>query len=102
MTENQFYGLCNRHALVLADFYADWCEPCKALDDVLEKLKEKAGSEIYILKIDVDANKELTEKFGVLSVPVLILFLNKSEVWRMNGFLLADELLKIFRKFMKQ
>ena len=84
---------------MLADFYADWCEPCKILDDILEEVKEDLGEEIFIQKIDVDDSKKLSELYQIKSVPVLILFKEGKQVWRMNGFLTSNDLINVFRKF---
>ncbi len=85
---------------MLADFTADWCEPCKMLDTILKEVQAKIETDLFIKKIDVDASKEISENYQVMSVPVLILFKNGKQVWRMNGFLGVDDLLKILEKFL--
>jgi len=57
--------------LVLVDFFAEWCGPCKILAPVLEDLEK-----IDVVKIDVDENPELAKKFGIMSVPTLMIFRN--------------------------
>ncbi len=84
---------------MLADFYADWCEPCKILDDILEEVKADLREKIFIQKIDVDKSTGFSEFYHVKSVPVLILFKNGKQVWRMNGFLTSNDLIKVFKKF---
>ncbi|ODS33290.1 MAG: thioredoxin [Candidatus Scalindua rubra] len=63
---------------VLVDFFADWCAPCKAQTPILDELASEFDGRIKFAKvdIDVDGNKELATKYGVLSVPTLILFSN--------------------------
>ena len=63
---------------VLVDFFADWCGPCKTQSPILEELSKDYDGKIKIVKvdIDVDGNKELATKYGVLSVPTLTLFSN--------------------------
>ncbi len=63
---------------VLVDFYADWCGPCKTQAPILGQLAEEFDGKIKFAKvdIDVDGNKDLAVKYGVLSVPTLILFSN--------------------------
>ncbi|MEU5872052.1 MULTISPECIES: thioredoxin [Glycomyces] len=58
---------------VLVDFWAEWCGPCKKVAPVLEELATEIDS-IEIRKLDTDANPETTRKFGVMSVPTMILF----------------------------
>ncbi len=71
---------------VLVDFWATWCGPCKLAEPVLEELSEAFKDKILIAKLDVDANPELAQKFGVLSIPTTILFKNGQEVGRQVGF----------------
>ena len=63
---------------VLVDFYADWCGPCKTQAPILGNLAEEFDGKVKFAKvdIDVDGNKDLAVKYGVLSVPTLILFSN--------------------------
>ncbi len=63
---------------ILVDFFADWCAPCKAQTPILDALASEFDGRIKFAKvdIDVDGNKELATKYGVLSVPTLILFSN--------------------------
>ena len=61
----------------LVDFFATWCGPCKAMQPVLDQLKSDLGESIRILKIDVDKNQDVAEKFKVRGVPTFVLF--KSE-----------------------
>ena len=59
-----------KDGVVLVDFYATWCGPCKMQGEVLKKLEE----DVKIVKIDVDEHTELAKEFGVMSIPTLILF----------------------------
>ncbi len=59
--------------VVLMDFFAEWCGPCKMQDPIIEDLKKKLGDKIEFKKIDVDANYELASKYTIHAVPTLIL-----------------------------
>ena len=78
--------------LVLVDFYANWCEPCKWLEKILQELDTKLPDEVSILMINIEAHQELSNENEVKSVPTICLFKNGKEVWRMNGFLDLEDL----------
>lgn len=67
---NEWKYLGDKPALI--DFYADWCGPCKALAPVLEELAKEYDGEIYIYKIDTEAELELSALFGIRSIPSLL------------------------------
>lgn len=86
---------------VLIDFYATWCGPCKMMSPVLEELKRRRGDGLRIVKVDIDGsgNAELVRRFGVRSVPTLMLFRQGELLWRESGARNADELEEIFRQW---
>lgn len=57
--------------LVLVDFYAEWCMPCRMLSPILEELSEEID-ELKVVKVDTDENQELAERFGIMSIPTLV------------------------------
>ena len=78
---------------VLVDFYADWCGPCRAVAPVVEEISEDLDGRLKVGKLDVDQNEALSMKFGVQSIPTLILFRNGEEAERIVGFLPKPQLL---------
>jgi thioredoxin 1 len=59
---------------VLVDFWAEWCTPCKAIAPALEQISEELGGKVTIAKLDIDENPDTAGKYGVMSIPTMILF----------------------------
>lgn len=72
--------------LVLVDFWADGCMPCKMLAPVMEKIAGEYAGRAKVCKLDVDKGQELAGRFGVLGIPAVIFFRNGSEVDRAVGY----------------
>ncbi len=83
--KSSFQDIVNSKTLVLVDFFADWCGPCKMLAPILKKVKDELGDTIKIVKVDVDKNQPLAKKYQVRGVPTLLLFKEGKQVWRQSG-----------------
>ena len=77
----------SREVPVVADFWAEWCEPCKTLSPALEKVTAEADGAFQLVKVDVDANQELANQYGVQGIPTVIAFRDGEEVSRFTGAL---------------
>ncbi len=82
---SNFHELINQSKPTLVDFYADWCGPCKMMPPILNTVKTHFGEKINILKVDVDKNQKAATKYGVRSIPTIILFKNGKIAWRKTG-----------------
>jgi len=71
---------------VLLDFYADWCGPCKLAAPILDELAKEYEGKVMIGKLDVDGNQDIAGKYGVMSIPTVIVFDKGEEVNRQIGF----------------
>lgn len=87
--------------LVMADFYADWCEPCKWAEPVIAQVLNSFEGKIVLEKINIDHHPDLAKSFHVLSVPTFILFENGKEVWRKRGFDVAPKMTEELRQTLK-
>ena len=73
---DKFSELINSDTPVLVDFYADWCQPCKMLTPTVEELAGEFEGQVLVGKLNVDDNPNTAQKFGIRSIPTLILFKN--------------------------
>jgi thioredoxin 1 len=71
---------------VLVDFWAEWCGPCKMAGPVLEDLSESFKDKVVVMKLNVDENPVMSQKYGVMSIPTTILFKDGKELGRQVGF----------------
>ena len=70
---------------VLVDFWAEWCGPCKMIAPVLEEIADEQAGKIDIVKLNIDDNLDVTQRFDVMSIPTLILFKDGEPVMRVVG-----------------
>jgi thioredoxin 1 len=85
--------------LILADFYADWCGPCQTMSPVLEEIISELGGKVTLLKINVDKQPQLSQQFGVRSIPHYILFKKGKILWRKGGVITKRDLEKALKGF---
>ena len=95
---SSFNSIINTDHLVLIDFYADWCGPCKALAPILKDVKKDLKDSIKIIKIDVDKNQTLAAKYQVRGVPTMMLFKNGKQLWRQSGVLQKNDIISIIKQ----
>ena len=91
----KFKDLISSETMVLVDFFATWCGPCKALAPILLQVKEDLGERISIIKIDVDKNQPLANEYQVRGVPTMILFKAGKQLWRQSGVLTKAEIVRV-------
>jgi thioredoxin 1 len=61
---------------VVVDFYADWCGPCRMVSPIIESLSKEFAGKAKFVKVDTDANQDLAQKFGIMSIPTVMFFAN--------------------------
>ncbi len=87
-----------KEGLVLTDFWAAWCGPCRMIAPVLEEIDAEMGDQVQIVKIDVDENQATAAEYGVMSIPTLILFKDGEIVDKVIGFRPKEALMEVINK----
>lgn len=79
---------------VLVDYWAPWCGPCRMIAPTLDAIAQELAGKVKIVKVNVDENQALAMKFGVMSIPTLIIFKGGQQVDRIVGAVPREEILK--------
>ena len=77
---------------VIVDFYADWCMPCKMMSPIIEDIDSEGIKNLTVGKVNVDSNQELAEKYGIMSIPTIIIFKNGKIIKTFIGLTRKDEI----------
>ena len=96
-----FKDVISGDQLVLVDFFATWCQPCKMMHPILEQVKEVLGERIRIIKVDVDKYGVTASLYRIQSVPTLMLFRRGEVLWRTSGMMQKSELLATIDTFLR-
>lgn len=99
VTDQTFAADVEGGGLVLVDFWAPWCGPCRMIAPVLAELSIELGDELTIAKLNVDDNPEMSRKYGVMSIPTMILFKDGEPVDKIIGFVPKDELKSVIQRY---
>lgn len=94
MTKEEYTKLLTSDKIVVIDFYAKWCAPCKKMAPYLEKMNTELASTVTIHRIDADKNKSLFNALGYQGLPVILVYKNGKETFSKNEFVSEEELRK--------
>jgi thioredoxin 1 len=96
----KFNEIINGNDLVLVDFYAEWCGPCKMMSPILQEVKLDLKEAVKIIKVNVDQHQDLAGHFMVRGVPTFMLFKTGKMLWRQSGVLSANDLTQIISSYL--
>jgi len=91
--KGNFDSIINSQELVLVDFHAIWCGPCKMQAPILQEFANEIDGKVRVIKIDIDKNQSIAQRFKVRSVPTLILFKNGEILWQESGMKTKQQLI---------
>ena len=94
LTQEQFATITGSYTMVLVDFYADWCAPCKQMKPYLDEINETMKDKVKVVRINVDDNQQLCKDLKIDALPVLHLYKNNKLVWSNVGFIGKEDVLK--------
>lgn len=95
-TPESFQQLIKAHDVVVVDFKADWCGPCKMLAPKLEKVAAELGNKVKLQKVDVDESKELAQSMQIQGIPYVVKYVKGQEVKRLEGNVSEEEVRSFF------
>lgn len=93
ITEKEFENEI-KEGVTLVDFFATWCMPCKMMAKILEEVEGKLPANSKIVKVDVDESESLARKFGILSIPTIIIFKDGQQVFKHVGLMQEEDCLQ--------
>ena len=94
MTKQQFDALLNSDKLVLVDFYADWCAPCRKMKPYLDEIAKDMADKVVVIRVDADENQALCNEMQIDALPVLQLYKSKTLFWSNKGYIEKSEVVK--------
>jgi len=97
VTSTEFENIIKENEIVLVDFFATWCGPCKMIAPIIEELSEMNLPNTAVVKVDVDEERELAMKFNISSIPTIIIFKDGTPQRQALGYRTKDQLLNMMK-----
>ncbi|MEM2691283.1 MAG: thioredoxin [Candidatus Bathyarchaeia archaeon] len=101
ITDSNFKEVVGKNKLVLIDFFADWCMPCRMMAPVIEELAKEYADKVLVGKLNVDENPATANRFQVFSIPTLVIIKAGEEVDRIVGFVPKSQVEARLKKYLE-
>lgn len=101
LDKQQYDKLIENKKLVLVDFYAEWCGPCKKMEPHLDAIKKEMSNQVEVIRIDADANKSLVKTMNIQGLPMLYLYKAGKPVWQNNKYTTKEEMVSAIKANLK-
>ncbi len=89
-----------KDGIVVVDFFATWCGPCRMMSPILEEVQEELAGKVKIFKVDVDESEELARKFGVMMIPTIVILENGEQREKHVGLWQKDDMLDEIKSYL--
>lgn len=99
INESEFVSEINE-GVVVVDFFASWCGPCRMMGAVLEEVDKELNGKAKILKVDVDQSQNLARQFGVMSIPTIVVFKDGKQVHKQIGFVPKERIVALISNYL--
>ena len=97
LTKENFEEVVTNNDMVVVDYWADWCGPCKMIAPVLEEIADEYDGKVKVAKLNIDENPNTPPKFGIRSIPTMVLFRGGQEIARRSGAMPAGQIVSWLR-----
>lgn len=101
ITDSNFKEVVDKNPLVLVDFFADWCMPCRMMAPIIEEIAKEYAGRLLVGKLNVDENPATADRFQVYSIPTLIIIKAGREVDRIIGFVPKSQVEARLKKYLE-
>lgn len=98
----RFFHIIKSEKPVIVDFFAEWCEPCRQIPQILKEVKSEMKRNIRVVKVDVDKNPLIASKFQIQHLPTVMVFQNGEPRWTRVGMVHASEIKSALREHVNE
>jgi thioredoxin 1 len=98
LNNDNFKETISQDKLVLVDFWAEWCGPCKALSPIIDELSQEMGETMTVAKVDITENQDIAVEYGVRNIPTMLFFRNGEIVDKQVGAMPKSAIQEIINK----